>query len=608
MLWVTITLLAPGLALADGARLTVTPSSTEIAADENISLEMTTETDGGSSGTPKYDAPDFDEINTYSAGISMGTYVINGHVTVRNSKTIVVVLHPRRQGRLAIRNFRVDVGGQVIRTPDIAIDVRQPGGRLARNSPGAGYPPSSNSKMPSNTPHSPSQQHVGSFFIRTEPNKLRVYKGEQVILTYALYTRVSVMNIAVERYPNPTGFLKEDIDIPLLKGRLDYTPSVVNGYEYRRAVLAQYAIFPLKDGQLPIDTFTAKIIFQVGTPLGGDDDDPFAMLSNFLSAARTTTETRTSDRPTIEVLPLPLAGQPANFSGLVGDFNITAVVDKTTVKAGEPVNVKVKVEGRGHAGSLEKLAVQWPKDFELYEDKSNTQFMRTGESERLFEYMVIPKTKGRYEIPPIELSMFNPDSKTYQTQHTQPITIEVLEGNTGTVYVPKTGKDGGDAVAQNGTDIRYWKDDISAGGSPMLRSVARAMAAASMALAMLSLWSLGSSPDKDQRQSHLKAAQAMRERAHALKKSTAAPVEILGEVEGLLARVLEHRTGVAIGSLTRAEAARALLDRKIDETTAKRVESLIELVETQRYAPGGGDRAGATKAVEELTRIVERLA
>lgn len=586
--------------------LTAIPSSTEITADENVSLTFRAESQGmqASFGTPHYEAPDFDEVNNYGEEQGMSTAFINGAITVQRTESTVYVLHPRRAGTLKISGIQMTINGKTVRAADIEIEVHPSGTKLAQqgSGTGTGYPP--RSKLPGGGVHAPTQ-YASTLFLRAEPSKLKVYKGEQVILTYALYTRVQVRNVQVERYPNPTGFLKEDIDIPLLRGRLDYTPAVVNGHEYRRAVLAQYAIYPLKDGTLPIDTFTAKFSF-LPERAGLDQDDPIAMFSQFLTSMQVTTETRSSDRVSIEVLPLPGAGQPADFSGLVGDFDITAVADKTTVKAGEPINVKVKVEGKGHAGSLEHLPVHWPQDFELYEDKSNTQFYKTGQSERLFEYMVIPKTKGHFEIPSIELSMFNPDSHAYQVRKSQPIGVEVLEGTGGNVYVPKTQPDGTSAQASN-EDIRYWKDATSDGPGVKVRAVARGMAMASMALAAMSLISLGAASADQTRQTRQKASQALRDRVAKLKTPTGAPVETLGEVESLLAQILDFQYGVAIGSLTRAELTAALTGRGMDEATAKRVEALVEHVESQRYAPGGGDAPAAKRAVDELTRLVQRI-
>jgi hypothetical protein len=337
-----------------------------------------------------------------------------------------------------------------------------------------------------------------------------------------------------------------------------------------------------------------------------DLDDPFQLFNHFMQAMQTGSETRSSDRINIEVLPLPGAGQPANFSGLVGDFDISAGVDKYTVKMGEPINLKVKIEGTGHAGVLEHLNVAWPQDFELYEDKSNTQFMKTGRTERMFEYMVIPKAKGKFEIPGIEISMFNPVTKAYQTRKTQSIQIEVLEGSLGNVYVAK-GKSG--QPQQTTEDIRYWMASDPGPRSGVVSSVGRVFTFGALAFALIGLLSLkNASATELLRQKRLRQSAGLKENARMLAQSSEAPPVVLGKVENLLGQAIELRYGILIGSLTRSEVRQSLLEKaKTDENVAKRVEALLELCENQRYAPGGGDSTSARSAAEELARLVDRL-
>ncbi|MEW6057201.1 MAG: BatD family protein [Bdellovibrionota bacterium] len=593
-------------AKASGAQILATPSSTEITEDENLSIEFKViiEGMGGKVGKPAYKAPDFDEVNIYSSSQSVESRFINGQLTVRKTQNIISVLHPKRAGTLMISDIKVDVDGKLVRAPDIEVRVHPAGTRLAgKGGASAQYP--QRGQMPSSGLSSNSAQ-AGTFFLRAEPSKLKAFKGEQILLTYALYTKVQVLNIQVERYPNISGFLKEDMDIPLLRGHLDYSPSVVNGQEYRRAVLAQYAIYPLKEGKLPVDAFTGKFSFQAGMRAFSDDDDPFGMLNQFFRAMQTTTATRSSDRITIEVLPLPGEGQPQGFSGLVGDFDITAMVDKYSTKVGEPINVKVKIEGKGHAGSLESLNVKWPADFELYEDKSHTQFLKTGHSERLFEYMLIPKVKGSFEVAPIEVSMFNPESKNYQVRKTEPLKNEVLEGTVGNIYVAKE-----KATGQSKTrdDIRYWMSEAPSQGFAMLWLwVSRGIVMATTLFAALGLWSISGNKEDALRSSRKQRGQAIRARAAALQSAQLSAVEALGKVETVLGELIEFRYGIQIGSLTRAEIREALAGRgPKDEGMAKRVEALLELCENSRYMPGGATPVAAQQAADELGKLVELM-
>lgn len=594
------------------AELQVTPSSTEIDEDENVSIEFKTSSDDYNSriGRPQFDAPDFDEVNVYQGMTGIQSSFVNGAITVKRTQGVTVVLHPRKTGKLAIRDVRVLVNGNPVRAQDITIDVA-PAGTASRRRGGGGFQyGQQGGKLPGSGLR-PSRSGTSSFFLRTEPDKLKAYKGERIILTYALYTQVQILGVQIERYPSVPGFLKEDLDNPQLTNRMQYARSVVGGREYNRAVLVQYAIFPLKEGNLAIDALTGKFSYRVRrTARADDEDDPFGMLNQFFNSMQTSTDTRSSDRVTIEVLPLPAAGQPRNFSGLVGDFDITAAADRYSLKAGEPLNVKVKVEGRGHAGSLEHLNVDWPVDFELYEDKSSTQFQRTGRSERIFDFMLVPKVKGRYQIPPIELSMFSPESGRYQVKKTAPIEIEVQEGTLGSVYIAK-GKPA-EAKPGNKEDIRYWmaseEGEAAGSGAPARATAAKATAAASFLFAAYGLLRLRPSEAGDRKRAErLKSGKEYRERVQGLIRIDHEPSEVLAKAEAILAEIAQTRFGVSIGSLTRPEVRQQLAERSVDDAVCKKVESLIECCENFRFVPGGARPQAARQVVDELLALIDRI-
>ncbi|MBI2605327.1 MAG: protein BatD [Deltaproteobacteria bacterium] len=594
------------------ADLQVTPSSTEIGEDENVSVEFKTSTDDYNAriSRPQFDAPDFDEVNVYQGMTGIQSSFIDGAITVKRTQGVTVVLHPRKTGKLAIRNVRVIVNGKPVHAPDIAIDVA-PAGAASRQRGGGGFQyGQQGGKLPGSGVR-PSKTGSSSFFLKTEPDKLKAYKGEQIILTYALYTQVQILGVQIERYPSVSGFLKEDLDNPQISNRLQYSRSVVGGREYNRAVLVQYAVFPLREGNLAIDALTGKFSYRVKRAgRGDDDDDPFGMLNQFFNSMQTSTDTRSSDRVSIEVLPLPAAGQPRNFTGLVGDFDVTAMADRYSLKAGEPLNVKVKVEGRGHAGSLEHLNVDWPKDFELYEDKSSTQFQRTGRSERIFDFMLVPKVKGRYQIPPVELSMFNPESGRYQVKKTAPIEIDVQEGTLGSVYIAK-GKPA-EAKPESKEDIRYWMASDEGGtpgaGASARATAAKATAAASLLFAAYSVLRLRPNEAGDRRRvEKLKSGKAYRERVQGLIRIDHEPSEVLAKAEAVLAEIVQTRYGVSIGSLTRPEVRQQLAERPVEDSICKKLESLMERCENFRFVPGGAQPQAARQVVDELIALIDRI-
>jgi hypothetical protein len=416
--------------LAD--ELQVVPSATEISTQENLSIDFRVNVDGQEAeiGRIDYNAPDFDLVNTYeNSSQGFQTIYSNGQLKIKRTLTTTVVLHPKKEGKFKITNISVTVNGKKLTAPDLVIEVSN---QVITSNQSQSFNSRRNTMLPGSG-IMPSQKDSGNFFIRTEPDKLKVYKGEQIILTYALYTQTKILGIQVERYPSVPGFLKEDIDIPLLRNQLQYSKSVVNGKEYARAVLAQYAVFPLKEGKLTIDPLTGKFTYyNKNLPSLSDDDDVFGVLNNFISSMRTSVTTKSSNPVTIEVMPLPAANQPQNFSGLVGDFYVSVSVDKNKTKIGEAINFQVKIEGEGHAGSIESLNVNFPQEFELYESKSQTTFHKTGRSEKVFEYLLIPRKSGKFIIPEVSISMFVPKALKYLERKSEQVTIEV-EGSSNSI-------------------------------------------------------------------------------------------------------------------------------------------------------------------------------
>ena len=434
---------APLAAYAEvSASLEVEPSSTEVALDENLSLEFRTTVNGGGLlggriSEPEFTAPDFDLVNTYGSTTSVQSTYINGQMQTRKVHGLSLVVRAKKVGTLKISNMFVTVDGKKVSAPDVSIRVL-PAGQSTSQS---GTRQHQGNSQPSYTPLPMSplrgqRDTVGrNLVIRAEPSALRVYKGQQLILTYALYTRLKLAGISAERYPNANGCIKEELDIPIVRqGGFSLKPATLNGQSYARGVLAQYALFPLKEGPLELDQFVSKVQFYVQAPTQLDEDDDFAQLFNqMLGQFSTRVESVTSDRVRIEVMPLPTAGQPPDFSGLVGDFDITAVADKDVAKVGEAITIKVKVEGQGHTSPLEKLNITWPSSVKLYEDKATSAYHKSGIGERLFDFIVIPTTEGPLTIPPIAITMFDPQSKSYKRKESQSISINVQPGDPNTL-------------------------------------------------------------------------------------------------------------------------------------------------------------------------------
>lgn len=594
--------------------------SSEVEEGENVSVSfsVTTTDSNVEVGRPEYSAPDFDEVNMYSAGTSVSQSYINGQFSSQTTENYSAILHPKKKGRLLIRNIKISVGNKTLSAPDVLINVvaqgNLPANRLGSARSG-GYTPFQMlrpSPLPRSGVGAGAQNNAQQILIKTEPDKLRVYKGEQIILGYSLYTRAQIGNLQVERYPTASGFLKEDIDIPLLRGKLEWHRAVLNGTEYRRALLASYALFPVQEGKLPLDVFSAKVTFRGGrgSPLSNDEDDVFG-LNQFFQAFQMMTESRESDRKTIEVLPLPAEGQPTSFSGLVGEFSVSASVDKTSVKAGDSVTVKFKIEGKGHAGSLESLSVKWPADFEIYEDKSATHYNKDGTSDRIFEYLVIPRVKGSYQIPTVEVSMFNPDTKSYAVKKTEPISIEVLEGIGGSGESRNRATTlSSNRASQFGTDDGLRNVMVSAtesGGSfsKIILILSRILAGLA---AIYFIFSFGR---KMILQSTMRRPQIGKKQL--LQRLSQIDVQAhedpFGAIDVALTEILRVHFGVERGSLIKQELQDELRAKGAKDEAIAVVLSLVETCENQRFLPkalrtGSDSRDQASALIRRMRQLL----
>ena len=57
---------------------------------------------------------------------------------------------------------------------------------------------------------------------------------------------------------------------------------------------------------------------------------------------------------------LPLPQKPTDFSGAVGKLNIKAQLNKTDVKEGDPVNLRIVIAGVGNLKLMRQPTVTFP--------------------------------------------------------------------------------------------------------------------------------------------------------------------------------------------------------------------------------------------------------
>jgi hypothetical protein len=258
-------------------------------------------------------------------------------------------------------------------------------------------------------------------FINANTNKRDIYVGEQIIVTYKLYTRLNNLeNYEILSDPNLNGFWKKDLPIA---GRLK--KENINGVTYLTTVIKRTVLTAQKSGELIIDPMQVNCRIRVANQ--NNRRDPIGIFFNPYSIRKEIISSK-SIRINAKELPTP---KPNGFLGAVGNFKISSEIDKIELKANDAITLKIKLTGKGNIELIEPFKINFPEDFEVYDPKASEKIFEGGNKRSIknFEYLLIPRFKGNYEIPVYQFISFNPNTKKYVTQKTKKHLIKVLEGD-----------------------------------------------------------------------------------------------------------------------------------------------------------------------------------
>lgn len=400
--------LALFISLSASAALQSSVDRSEVPLDESVTFKMSVSGDSGGQLNPKFDAPDFEIMNQFQNSQYSSVYV-NGKFENKSENSITYILRPLKVGALKIKN--ISNGND--HAPDITVQVVQ------ENL----YKKTVQGDAPS------LKGDAKNFFVKAELNKTKIYKGEQIIVSYYLYRRTRAQVRDVMQYPSFQGFIREDLEMPILSGRPDFEAVNLGGVPFERSLLARYAIYPIKDGKLTLDGFSVRVDYIPKNNASDDQlEDPFFQ---FFTQVTPRTGTAVSDPLTLNVLPLPEEGRSAIFSGGVGDFEVGATLDSSPMKTNLPITLHVTVKGKGNTSLVEFPQMTWPKELKFYESQGRTKNLGQGVSEKTFDVVLVPKQTGTLTVPPVEFEFFNPESRAYVRKKTEGIPIQVEEGEAG---------------------------------------------------------------------------------------------------------------------------------------------------------------------------------
>ena len=402
-------------------------------------------------------SPDFGTLEVLSGpntSTSSSVQYINGKMSQSYSKTYTFIVQALQEGEVTVSPAKVTVDGEVYTSNPITIKV-------VKSAPGQkGTTRTATSSQDGNSTSEGILQD-DDVYIKAYINKRDPYIGEQVIITYKIYTRVPISNISMQKSPSYPGFWSKN----LMKdnNQLKQSTQVINGEEYVVADIAKYALFPQKSGELTIEPMKIDCNAQIRVQSKRHKSyDPFEDFFNdpFFNRNVKNVETTLISKPIrINVKPLPQMDKPDSFNGAVGEFNFVSELENDHLKANDALTLKIKINGKGNIELISAPDVKFPPDFETYDPKvkSNIKVNSAGVSgSKTFEYLAIPRASGDFTIGPAEFSYFNPKDGKYHsfTSGELHVTVEKGDQNSqGVTYSSSAQED----IQFIGQDIRHIK-------------------------------------------------------------------------------------------------------------------------------------------------------
>lgn len=378
------------------------PSKTSLGINERLIVEFTMNQDGDN-----FTPPQFSGFKVSGPSQMVSNSWINGKRSF--SKSYKYLLIPTAKGSFTIGSATIIINGYEYKTAPIKIKI---GDAIAGADP---------------NPYANNQQHQQEMkqnvdqgvHLVAEVSKTNPYVNEPVTVVYKIYVSpyTSVSGWKEVSSPQYNDFWSQNIDIKnLVLQQENY-----QGKQYRMVVLRKTVLYPQKDGRLEIEPLTLDISMEV--PNGRRD-----FFGNQLMVP--TSKVVSAGKKFINVKPLPEKGKPADFTGAVGNFTFTVKPSTTLIKNGEPMQLDIKVAGKGNLKLFTLPKPQVPAALEIYDPvhKEDVTTPLTGMQGSISDsYTIVPQNKGKYPIKALSFSWFDLATHTYKTVTHDEIMVNVLK-------------------------------------------------------------------------------------------------------------------------------------------------------------------------------------
>ena len=412
--------------MAQKVQFDATVSKKKLGVNERLRVDFEMNQDGDNFQPPSFQG--FTVVGGPNQSISQQW--VNGKKSF--SKTFSYFLAPNSTGNLKIGQAEIMIDGNVYKTIPLAVEVT-----AAVNNP--------------NDEAGPQYAVEDQIHLVAEVSNSSPYLNEAITVVYKLYVspQTAVNGWNEIDAPKFADFWSQSIDEKQFKV---YEGSY-NGEPYRYVILRRTLLYPQKTGDLKIEPLALSINVEVPTQrrdiFGGYITRPEKL-------------TVAANNRKITVKPLPEQGKPADFTGAVGDFDFDVTTTKKELNATESLDLNITASGNGNLKLFKLPRPKLPNALEVYEPEheedinTNTNGMTGSISDR---YTVVPQVKGKYPIPQISFSYFDPKTDRYRTLTSDEIVIGVEKGPEATASNNENAETKQAVVASD--QFRYIKPDAN---------------------------------------------------------------------------------------------------------------------------------------------------
>lgn len=329
---------------------------------------------------------------------SQQTSIINGRAEYSITQQLIIDAIPADDGSYTIPSYAFDYNGKRLQVPAATLSV------VKRS---AASTPTTNEQI---------------FLTLEAPEQLYVGQAEMITLKLYFASDVRLGEYVIER----------DADGFITSGGPPEEPTenieIINGRNYR-VYSWPLAVTPISAGKQDLN-FQSTLIAQLpnrrnvrNSPFGNSIFDDL-----FSRAERLTVYTEPAQ---INVLPLPTEGQPENFSGAVGQFNISVGADTQSTRVNEPIMLSLKLSGQGNFDRIREPKLPEAAGWRSYPPESvfEADDANKLKGTKRFDYIFVPEKAGTLKLPEVSFSFFDPDVEKYVELTSPAITIEVAPSN-----------------------------------------------------------------------------------------------------------------------------------------------------------------------------------